>query len=370
MADEIAGATPAERGFFGRAGDFVRRNAAGAGSWAEEAASDAWSATSGALRVVGQPLRGAANRVLNHPLETASEVAVGLGVATGAAMSGIGVVGGAAIAAIPAAIYVGRIALTDGVQAVPGRVAQDYRDVRANLSALGDDITTVYRGGSQSRAAEERLQRVGEGAVPLAAGLIGGSGTRLGRELLGVAGRTAEDIARTTLMPTLPGLSLAPALAAGSERALAAAPLAASRRAPSWEQAGAGGAGASVMRRDGAESGHPSAPTERVVGENRRAFIDGEVPRPLPAGIERRVDQDVQDALREHFRRNRSNNGTSAEATPGPDGLRVTPDGDDFSFELTQRSGIRIRGIYHAESNRVQFESGTHGTRDFEMIWQ
>jgi hypothetical protein len=198
----------------------------GASDWATGAASDVWSATTGAARVAGQLGLGFADQVIEHPLETAAEVAGGVVVAAVAAEAGIGLAGAAAIAAVPAigyGIYRGvQIASTEGIGAIPSHVEATYDQAADFVSNAGNAIASVYHGtaGSGDMAASERqVQDLGKAAVPLVAGAIGGASGELGQIAFQGGVKTLTSLSESVL----PSLTLEPAYAGLAPAAIAGA---------------------------------------------------------------------------------------------------------------------------------------------------
>jgi carbonic anhydrase/acetyltransferase-like protein (isoleucine patch superfamily) len=146
-------------------------------------------AAAGSARVGYELLKGAGTQVWNHPFETAVEIGAGVAttglidaaaVATGVAAGTIAVFAGTAIATALAAygLYKGyRIASTEGIGAIPAHIKDT---VASTASAIG----TVYSGNEHGAAlalAEAKVEALGKGTVPIAAGAFGAMDAELGR---------------------------------------------------------------------------------------------------------------------------------------------------------------------------------------------
>jgi hypothetical protein len=260
-------------------------------SWVGRMAADSWSATSGALRVAGQLSVGFASQVYEHPGETLAEVAGAALIAGGAAEAGIGVLGAAAIAAVPAAAYglyrAEEITRTEGVSAIPTHIAQTYDQARAFAAISADAVASVYQGSTghgDLAQAKQKVQDLGAMTVPLAAAAVGGAGGELGATVL----RGGASLLRGLADATLPTLTLEPAYvnigrvafggattsSAGLETTAAAAATTTGAaaihemRAPTPEAGGSGDTGLG-----------PTADEEKAaridVYANKQVFVDG-----------------------------------------------------------------------------------------------
>ena len=259
-------------------------------NWLSEAASDTWSATTGAARVAGQVGLGAAEEVYEHPVKALAEV--GTGIAAGAAMvaGGVTLAEGAALAAVPLAAYgvykAGDIAIHEGVGAIPAHMADTYHEVKNGVAGAFDAASTVYHGSADRAtldASQQRLQTVGRYVVPFAAGMIGGAGSQLGTEAVTVAGSLATRVAESTL----PSLTLEPAYATVAGAGTSALEVAAARAAAGLPAAAAAESLAEsplIMRRtddssppggSGPRSGEVAQSASTDEGAIQQQFIDG-----------------------------------------------------------------------------------------------
>jgi len=196
----------------------------GVTSWASDFAGHVW----GAAKVVGHFAAGAGHEIVEHPLKTAAEVAVGAGVAVAAAEVGIGLTAGAAVAGVALVGYGAvrgvQIAAKEGVGAIPEHMKEAYESAKHSAGDVISAAGLVYRGeqGKKGEDAAATLENVGRAAVPLAAMAVGGVGSDLAKAAVNGGARILEDV--------LPPMTLfEPAYAgaggvAGGARVLAQAP--------------------------------------------------------------------------------------------------------------------------------------------------
>jgi len=211
-----------------------------ASHWTDQARSEVetvWSNTVGAARVAEQVTLGAAQQVWEHPVETAKDVGIGLGATGLAVVAEIGAPTAAAIAALPAEAYVTYNEIGAGVkEGIDGYrrhgdlglaiqqgfiASADYMDgLAAAVKEKGHSLlsagSTVFRSDSTDpklSESEATLREFGAGAVPVAAGMIGGS-SRLGVDGLQIAAKFGNAVGNEIRNLRVPGMpTLEPAYA-------------------------------------------------------------------------------------------------------------------------------------------------------------
>jgi hypothetical protein len=323
----------------------------GIASWASDFAASAWGAT----KVVGHVVAGAAHEVVEHPLKTAGEVAVGVAAGVAAAELGVGLAAGAVAAG---AVMVGygavrgvQIAAREGVGAIPGHMSEAYQEAKKSAGDVLSAAGSVYRGesGKKGEDAAAVLENVGRAAVPVAAMAVGGAAGDAAKAALRGGVQVLED-----LLPPLtigePALAYAGGGIAGGARAIAQA--GGRLSVETGALVGATGAGASYMTREGEGGGMSDY-------DRQQHFIDGKkIPGPVEApegpaaevgkGF-RDIDQVLKDGgTRGYFKFQNDGKGWySVEVTDGP---------------LKGRTGIWERG-----STKFQFDGIAGHIGEFEL---
>jgi hypothetical protein len=211
-----------------------------ASHWTDQVRSEVeavWSDTVGAARVAKQVTLGAAQQVWEHPLETAKDVGIGVGATGLAVVAEIGAPTAAGIAALPAEAYVTYneigAGVTEGIDGYrrhgalglaiqQGFIASaDYMDgLAAAVKEKGHSLlsagSTVFRSDSTDpklSESEVTLRGFGAGAVPVVAGMIGGS-SRLGVDGLQMAAKFGNAVGNEIHNLRVPGVpTLEPAYA-------------------------------------------------------------------------------------------------------------------------------------------------------------
>jgi len=243
----------------------------GLSSWLSGAAQDAWSAAKGAGRVAEDMGIGFAKQAYEHPGQTLAEIGAGAVVTAAATEVGLGVVGTAAIAALPAAaygIYRGvDIARTEGIGAIPSHMEQTLKEAQNFVSTSAEAIGSVYKGGTiETTGADLKVEALGRGAVPLAAGALGGE-----------LGETVAQLGRVMSENMLPVLTLEPAYVDPIPAIIGGS----SRGSSSLEAGVAGaatsGSGASILQRNDSNHESGGAQSEAPSDEygRQQLFIEG-----------------------------------------------------------------------------------------------